>query len=316
MHWLEVCVEAGDRGTEALCTLLEDLGVSGLVVEDEADLKDFMENDRQYWDYIDEDFIASRKGLSRVKFYLPEDEEGRRTLLSLRGSLEQAGYAPPVTASLRDEDWENNWKQSYRPMAVGKRLLIVPEWEAAPEAEGRLPLRLNPGLIFGTGAHPSTRMCLEAAEDLAPAAEAVLDLGCGSGILAIAALVLGAGRALGCDIDEKAPDIVRANAALNGTEDRLEVLAGDALADPVLRERIGSRTYPLIFLNIVADVIIALSRDAARWLAPGGSLVCSGIIDGREEEVRTALEAAGLRITAHRHEENWHSFTATGGAQA
>ena len=313
MRWLEVCVEAGDRGTEKLCAFLEDQGVSGLVVEDEADLRDFMEKDTQYWDYIDEDFLASRQGVCRVKFYLPEDEDGKAALLSLREALEQAGYAPPVTASLRDEDWENNWKQYYRPIAVGKRLLIVPEWEAAPEAAGRIPLRLNPGLIFGTGAHPSTRMCLEAAEEIAPAAEAALDLGCGSGILSIAALVLGTKTALGCDIDPKAPEIARSNAALNGVEDQLEVLAGDALSDYALRSRIGKRRYPLIFLNIVADVIIALSRDAARWLEPGGCLICSGIIDGRENEVRTALEAAGLAITAHRQMENWHSFTAKGG---
>ena len=314
MSWLEVCVEAGSRGTEALCALLEDLGVTGLVIEDEADLRDFMENGKQYWDYIDEDFVASRRGLSRVKFYLPEDGEGRRALLDLRRELEAAGYPSPVTASLREEDWENNWKQYYRPIAVGKRLLIVPKWEDAPEDTGRVVLRLDPGLIFGTGAHPSTRMCLEAAEDLAGTCGAVLDLGCGSGILAIAALVLGAKSALGCDIDDKAPDIVRANAALNGVEDRLAVFSGDALRDASLRLRIGARKYPLIFLNIVADVIIALAPDAAKWLETGGSLVCSGIIDGREEEVGAALTSAGLTVTAHRREENWHSFTAKRGA--
>ena len=313
MNWLEVCVEAGVRGTDALCALLEALGVSGLVVEDEADLLDFMENDRQYWDYIDEDFIASRKGLSRVKLYLPEDEEGRRALLDLRRELEAEGYPSPVTASLREEDWENNWKQYYRPITVGQKLLIVPEWEAVPETGGRVSLRLNPGLIFGTGAHPSTRMCLEAAEELAPGLEAVLDLGCGSGILSIAALVLGAKTALGCDIDPKAPDIALANAALNGVEKRLTVFAGDALSDAALRGRIGERKYPLIFLNIVADVIIALSRDAARWLEPGGTLICSGIIDGREDEVKAALFAAGLTVTSHRHVDNWHSYSAKGG---
>ena len=313
MSWLEVCVEAGARGTEALCALLEDLGVTGLVIDDEADLKDFMENEKRYWDYIDEDFVASRRGLSRVKFYLPEDEEGKRALLGLRKELEAAGYAPPVTASLREEDWENNWKQYYRPIAVGKRLLIVPKWEEAPEGTDRTVLCLDPGLIFGTGAHPSTRMCLEAAEALAPGCEAVLDLGCGSGILSIAALVLGAKTALGCDIDDKAPEIARSNAALNGVENRLEVYAGDALGDAGLRLRIGERKYPLIFLNIVADVIIALAPDAAKWLEEGGSLICSGIIDGREAEVEAALVSAGLTVIARRQEENWHSFTARKG---
>jgi ribosomal protein L11 methyltransferase len=313
MRWLEVSVEAGSLGTDRLCGFLEDQGVAGLVVEDERDLEEFIRNDTQYWDYIDEDFLASRRGLCRVKFYLPEDEDGKAELLRLRGVLAAAGWPEPLTASIADEDWENNWKQYYKPIPVGERLLIVPKWEAVPESGGRLPLRLDPGLIFGTGAHPSTRMCLEAAEALAPGADTVLDLGCGSGILAIAALVLGSGTALGCDVDPKAPDIALGNAALNGVEDRLEVLAGNVLEDAPLRLRIGKETYPLIFLNIVADVIIALAPDAARWLRPGGSLICSGIIDGREEEVRAALVSAGLRITAHRHMENWHSFTAAGG---
>ncbi len=313
MRWLEVSVEAGSLGTDRLCGFLEDQGVAGLVVEDERDLEEFIRNDTQYWDYIDEDFLASRRGLCRVKFYLPEDEDGKAELLRLRGVLAAAGWPEPLTASIADEDWENNWKQYYKPIPVGERLLIVPKWEAVPEPGGRLPLRLDPGLIFGTGAHPSTRMCLEAAEALAPGADTVLDLGCGSGILAIAALVLGSGTALGCDVDPKAPDIALGNAALNGVEDRLEVLAGNVLEDAPLRLRIGKETYPLIFLNIVADVIIALAPDAARWLRPGGSLICSGIIDGREEEVRAALVSAGLRITAHRHMENWHSFTAAGG---
>ena len=313
MEWLEVSVEAGEKGTEPLCTLLEDLGISGLVIEDEADLRDFMENDKQYWDYIDEDFVSSWRGVSRVKFYLPDSDEGFRTLLDLRRKLGEAGWPSPVAASIRDEDWENNWKQYYRPIPVGTKLLILPKWEDAPADTGRVILRLDPGLIFGTGAHPSTRMCLEAAENLAGTCDAVLDLGCGSGILSIAALVLGAGSALGCDIDPKAPGIARSNAALNGAEDKLTVYAGDVLRDTGLRRRIEERKYPLIFLNIVADVIVALAPDAARWLEPGGSLVCSGIIDGREDEVRAALEAAGLTVTAHRHEENWHSFTATGG---
>ena len=313
MRWLEVSVEAGSLGTDRLCGFLEDQGVAGLVVEDERDLEEFIRNDTQYWDYIDEDFLASRRGLCRVKFYLPEDEDGKAELLRLRGVLAAAGWPEPLTASIADEDWENNWKQYYKPIPVGERLLIVPKWEAVPEPGGRLPLRLDPGLIFGTGAHPSTRMCLEAAEALAPGADTVLDLGCGSGILAIAALLLGAGSALGCDIDEAAPRIAGENAALNGVEDRLTVLAGDATADEALRAAI-SGGYDIVFLNIVADVILRLLPDIRRWLRPGGTLIVSGVIDGREGEVAAALRDKGYSFV-QRRVEDWYSFVCKGGEE-
>ena len=310
MEWLEIAIDAPDGDTEALCTLLDSLGVEGLVIEDEADVKRFLEECARFWDAVDNEFLAARKGVSRVKFYLPADGEGEKTLASLRPSLKAAGYEPGCRR-VRDEDWENNWKQYYRPMEVGRRLLILPEWEPVPEDTDRVPLRLDPGLIFGTGAHPSTRMCLEAMEDLAPLAEKVLDLGCGSGILAIAALLLSAGTALGCDIDEAAPRVARENAALNGVEDRLTVLAGDATADQALRDAIGGRDYDLIFLNIVADVILLLLPDIPRWLRPGGTLIVSGVIDGREGEVSEALRAQGLRFEQRRMGD-WYSFVCRG----
>ena len=305
MQWLEIAADAAD--TEALCVLLEDLGVSGMVVEDEKDVAAFLTENKAFWDEVDEDFRRSREGVSRVKFYLSDDADGRAEWERLRPLLEAAGYAPSVSR-MRDEDWENNWKQYYKPIEVGKKLLIVPEWEEVPASEGRTILRLNPGLIFGTGAHPSTRMCLEAMETLAPQAEKVLDLGCGSGILAIAALKLGAKTAFGCDIDEKAPAIAMENAAMNGVENRLTVLAGDATADEALRERMGKREYGIVFLNIVADVIIRLCRDVPEWMKPDGTLIVSGVIDGRENEVQAALESAGFRVKDHRRLGDWHSF--------
>jgi len=312
MEWLEITVDAPDGDTETLSAVLEGLGVTGLVIEDEKDIAAFSEENHAFWDDVDEKFLQERQGVSRVKSYLADDEAGRTELSRLKGRLE--AYPVSVTG-MRDEDWENNWKQYYKPIAIGNRLLIVPEWENVPDAEGRTVLRLDPGLTFGTGAHPSTRMCLEAMEELAPSASHVLDLGCGSGILAIAALCLGAKDALGCDIDEKAPRIALENAALNGVENRLAVLTGDASADPVLRQAMGEKRYDIVFLNIVADVIIALSRDVPRWLRDGGTLIVSGVIDGREPEVQNALETAGLRITGHRRVEDWHSFTCTMGGE-
>ena len=309
MEWLEISIDAPDRDTEALCALLDCLGVEGLVIEDEKDIESFLRDSGRFWDALDEEFLAARKGISRVKFYLSKDGEGAGALEKLRPSLEEAGYKPQCR-TLRDEDWENNWKQYYRPMEVGRRLLILPEWEPVPEKGERVPLRLDPGLIFGTGAHPSTRMCLEAAEDLAPKAEKVLDLGCGSGILAIAALLLGAKSALGCDIDEAAPRIAAENAALNGVDDRLTVLAGDAAGDEALRQAIGGREYDLIFLNIVADVILLLLPDIPRWLRPGGALIVSGVIDGREGEIAEALKTQGF-VFHRRRMGDWHSFVCT-----
>ena len=312
MEWLEIGIDAPDRDTEALCALLDSLGVEGLVIEDEKDIESFLRESGRFWDALDEEFLAARKGVSRVKFYLSADEEGEKTLEGLRPRLEDAGYAPSCRR-LRDEDWENNWKQYYRPMEVGRRLLILPEWEPVPEDASRVPLRLDPGLIFGTGSHPTTRMCLEAVEDLAPRAEKVLDLGCGSGILAIAALLLGAGSALGCDIDEAAPRIAGENAALNGVEDRLTVLAGDATADEALRAAIGGG-YDIVFLNIVADVILRLLPDIRRWLRPGGTLFISGVIDGREGEVAAALRDKGYSFVQRRMED-WYSFVCKGGEE-
>ena len=314
MDWLEISIDAPSGDTEELCFRLEELGITGLAVEDEKDVEAFLRENSRFWDQVDEEFLASRRGVSRVKFYFSDDEEGSRQLAELTPQLRAMG-CEPLVRRMRDEDWENNWKQYYRPTEVGERLLILPEWEEEPPASGRIPLRLDPGLIFGTGTHPSTRMCLEAMEPLAPRADKVLDLGCGSGILAIGALLLGAKSALGCDIDEAAPRIAGANAALNGVEDRLTVLAGDATADEALRRAMGGPEYDLIFLNIVADVILRLLPDIPRWLKPGGSLLISGVIDGREEEIAEALRKGGFSFE-HRRMGDWHSFVCRGGEGA
>lgn len=305
MNWLEVSIDANHDELDRLCRDLEELGVSGLVITDEAVVQDFLDNERKYWDYVDDSVMESVRGICRVTFYLEANEVGTARLLSLRAAL--PGYTL-VSSIVAEEDWENNWKQYYTPIESGKKLLIVPQWETAPDTD-RTVLKLDPGLIFGTGSHATTRMCLEALEDYSP--QRVLDLGCGSGILAIAALLLGAETALCCDIDEKAQDVVYANASLNGLgPERITALSGDVLGDKGTRERISAVKYDLIFANIVADVIIALAPDIPGYLADSGVLICSGVIDGREEEVRRALTDAGLTILEHRHMDNWNAFVA------
>ena len=304
MRYIEVIVDTPPEALDQRCEEMAALGVGGFVIENEADFRDFLENNRQYWDYVDQELTEQYAGVSRIKCYLTDDEDGRETLRRIR-----AAYGRVQIAYVEDSDWENNWREFYKPLEIGEKLVVVPEWEPIPEGK-RLPLRLDPGLIFGTGSHATTRMCLAALEDHARPGVRVLDLGCGSGILGIGALVLGADSCLGCDIDPKAPDVVMANAALNGIgADRIRACAGDILSDASLRHSFGGG-YQLVLANIVADVIIPLSPYVQDFMAPDGVFITSGIIDGRQDEVRAAIERAGLRVTGHRCEEEWHCFTA------
>ncbi len=306
MQWMECTVPAG-QDPESVCDRLAACGVGGMSVEDEREFRDFLEQNRAYWDYVDRELEQRFAGLSRVKFWLSSDEEGAAVLAAVRA----AGFAPEISL-IADEDWENNWKQYYKPLPIGERLLVVPAWEEV-SPEGRIPLRLDPGLIFGTGSHPTTRMCLEALESLVTPEARVLDLGCGSGILSIGALVLGCREAVGCDIDPKAPDIAMENAALNGIgPDRYRVYAGDVLTDEGMRRSLG-RDYPIVLANIVADVIIPLAPISRRFLSDGGVFVTSGIIEGRQDEVAAALRSAGYAITGHFCQEDWHCFVCEAG---
>ena len=282
MQWIEVSVPTRSDEIDDVCAQLAELGAGGMVVEDETDFQQFLEQNHQYWDYVDDALEAQFRGVSRIKFYLADDDDGRAQLAAIR-----AGLGRELTTAL----------------------VVVPEWLDAP-ADGRLPLRLDPGLIFGTGSHATTRMCLAALEHCAGAGRTVLDLGCGSGILGIGALLLGCAHVTGCDIDPKAPEVAAGNAALNGFyDDRFTVCAGDILADAGLRRRLGTG-YDLVLANIVADVIIPLAALVPAFLTPGGTFVCSGIIDGREDEVAAALTRAGFTVTAHDTLEEWHCFTA------
>ena len=303
MRYIEVIVDTPAELLDQRCEEMSAMGVGGFVIENEADFQDFLENNHQYWDYVDQELERQYAGVSRIKCYLTDDEAGQDSLRQIRAAYGRVGIS-----FVEDSDWENNWREYYKPIPVGEKLVVVPEWEEIPR-DGRTPLRLDPGLIFGTGSHATTRMCLAELENYVNRDTRVLDLGCGSGILGIGALVLGARSCLGCDIDPKAPDVVRSNAALNGIgADRLTACAGDILADASLRRGFGGG-YQLVLANIVSDVIIPLSRFVRDFLGEDGVFITSGIIEGRQDEVRAALESAGLTIVNHRCEEEWHCFT-------
>ena len=322
MNWLELHIDTTHAGLEPVETLLSSLGIDGVVIDDETEFQDFLENNHQYWDYVDEDLEKEMQGKSRVTFYLQADEEGfakmgevRIALENLKKTAQACGTLLMTMDSLQDADWENNWKQYYKPMEIGERLLVIPQWEQEdPKVRkalegGRVPLILEPGLTFGTGSHATTRLCLTALEQAVHGGEKVLDLGCGSGILSIAALKLGAASALAVDIDDKCLDVAYENAAMNGIgRDTYTVKVGDILSDEALRAEIGGG-YDVVLANIVADVIIGLGPMVRSLLRENGVFLCSGIIDTRAEEVADKLRQAGLEILDTRSSEGWYAYT-------
>ena len=315
MDWLELHIDTTHTGLEPVETMLSAHGIDGVVIDDETEFHDFLESNRQYWDYVDENLEASMHGKSRVTFYLPADETGfaqmgevRLALGDLKARRSDCGTLLLSLENLRDEDWENNWKQYYKPMEIGQRLLVIPQWEQVDPGQ-RVPLILDPGLTFGTGSHATTRLCLTALEKTVTQGDRVLDLGCGSGILSIAALRLGASQALAVAIDDKCLDVAYENAALNGIgKDRYTVRVGDVLSDGSLRRELEG-SYDIVVANIVADVIIALAPLVPSMLRPGGTFLCSGIIDDRAEEVRAALEAAGWTVLETQSADGWFAYT-------
>ena len=314
MEWLELKIDTSPSGLDAVTELLEQQGVTGFMIDDEADFKEFLEHNRQYWDYVDEALLQEKTGVSRVTFYLERNEAALDVIARVRMAMSDLKKARPECGPLlltidnvADADWENNWKRFYKPMEIGERLLVVPQWEEARD-DGRVKLVLNPGLTFGTGSHATTRLCLTALEQRIRGGEQVLDLGCGSGILSIAALKLGAAHAFACDIDEKCLDVAYENAALNGIgRDVYTVRTGDILTDGGLQKEIGTG-YDVVLANIVADVIIALAPAVRPLLKPEGVFICSGIIDDRAVETADKLRQAGLAILESRESEGWFSY--------
>ena len=308
MAWLEITVNTKPGGVEALATALTGLGFEDFCIEDQQEFESFLEENREYWDYIDEGLQQELQGLSRIKLYIEDTDTG--SLETLRRFTQDRGLSM-TEKLLPDTDWSESWKESYPPQEVGKDLVVLPYWLAETYEGSRKQVILDPGLTFGTGAHPSTQMVMETMEEALVPGTRCLDLGSGSGILSITALRLGAGEALGVDIDPKAEDIARENAAYNGfSAPAFTALTGNVTADKGLMERLSQTEYGLVLVNIVADVIIGLSPVLPEFLGEDTVLICSGILDTRLPEVLEALEKAGLTVTAIREKEEWRCVTA------
>ena len=307
MAWLEITVNTASKDVEDVAARLTARGYADLVIEDQAEFESFLEENRAYWDYIDDEFQKKLEGLSRIKLYLEEGDEAG--LARLRDTVAELGLTMEAKP-LPETDWEESWKDSYPPQEVGKNLVVLPYW-LADEETGRKKIILDPGLTFGTGAHPSTQMVMEAMEQRVQPGWHCLDLGSGSGILSITALRLGAQSAVGVDIDPKAEDIARENAAYNGFgSPAFTALTGNVTEDKALMHRLSQDHYDLLLVNIVADVIIGLSPILPDFMGEHTLLICSGILDSRLDDVTAALEKAGLTVTEIRAKEEWRCVLA------
>ncbi|MDR0857645.1 MAG: 50S ribosomal protein L11 methyltransferase [Oscillospiraceae bacterium] len=282
MKYLEFTLYPKPGKAAEVCEYFDQNGLSYSIDDAEAN-RDYLEGNRDIWDYADEEVTAPRP--VTVKVY-PNDDSAARNIAFDIGELINDSSAEYVD----ETDWENNWKPYYKPIALGENLCVVPEWTTV--------IRLNPGMLFGTGGHATTGLCLEAAERHITPGCSVLDLGCGSGILSIAALLLGAESAAGYDIDPHMPDIANANARLNSVAP--DFVVGDVRADNLVQ---GS--YGVIFANLVADLLIDLADKLAKWLAPGGTLICSGIIEGRQSEVQNVLTQHDFKIAEAIGRDGW-----------
>ena len=307
MAWLEITIDTTSEKINTVVTHLTARGFSDLVIEDQEEFETFLEDNRAYWDYIDESLQEKLQGLSHIRLYLEDTDEA--SLDRLKAAA--AELALPVTvAAMEETNWEESWKDNYPPQEVGEKIIILPYWLAGQEGS-RLPVILDPGLTFGTGAHPTTQMVVETMEATIRPGHRCLDLGSGSGILSLCALRLGAESAVGIDIDPKAEGIARENAAYNGFgAPEFTALTGNVTEDTGLMASLAAAEYDVVLVNIVADVIIGLCPILPNFLTEKSTLICSGILDVRLPDVLAALEAAGLTVTQIKEKEDWRCVTA------
>ena len=308
MNWTEVKIYTTTAGIDPLTGSMLDLGLQGFMIEDAQDFDEFLHDTTPHWDYVDQAVMEKMKDCETcVTIYVADNPQGMEELMQVRQILARLKAQDPdgkygrLELEMKDvdeEDWSNAWKKYYHPVQVGEHLVVCPSWEAYDRKPDQVVLTLNPGMAFGTGTHDTTRLCMELLEKYITPQDTVLDVGCGSGILAITAALLGANKIIGCDIDEVAVKVAGENAALNGVQDRIAFHQGDLTSQV-------EGSFQIICANIVADVIIRLSEDAGRYLAKAGIFITSGIIDTREQDVLNALEQNGFQVIERRTSGGW-----------
>lgn len=314
MNWTEVSIETASAGVEMLCAMLTDLGFKGFAIHDPADFEELMSRKVGHWDYLEEgleDELTS--GAPTITVYIPENTQGAEQMVALRGELQRLrAEANPIFGALqlsckgiREEDWANNWKQYFQPLCIGECLWVSPTWVDAQAPAGRVALRIDPGSSFGTGQHDTTRLCLAMLEQCVTSGCRVLDIGCGSGILSIGAMLLGGGMTEAIDIEQHAVDAAAENARRNGiSESQYRTHCGNILEDDALVARLGD-DYDVVCANIVSDILIAMRELFVQFMRPGAMLLLSGIIDERLNEVLDAMKEVGLTIMQVEQSAGW-----------
>lgn len=316
MNWIETEIFTATNGVDVLCTYLLDIGIKGFVIKDSNDFQEFLDNKVGNWDYIDDDLMNLSNCETSITVYIPDDEQGAEMVISLKDLLKNLkandidrtlGRLELQFSNVKEEDWANNWKQYFKPLKIGDKLLVKPSWEDYNNVDNRTILEIDPASSFGTGQHNTTKLCLEFLETCLNTGDRVLDLGCGSGILSIGAMLLGADSVTAIDIEEHSVRTAIENAQKNGIPiDKYTAYCGNIIDDIELSNRIGTN-YDIITANIVADVLIAMKNHFYKYLKDNGILIVSGIIDSRKDEVIDEVVNAGFKVESIKELDNWVS---------
>ena len=316
MEWIEVVVATSQMGLEPVEGVLYQCGLNGLMIHDEADFAEFLENPNREWDYVADELVEEKQEQTTgITFFLRDNLYGREQLSQIKSALQSVketekeldlGSLEVTMKNVAEEDWANNWKKYFKPFPVGDKIMIKPSWEELPAQTDKIILKIDPGHIFGTGTHETTQLCMELIEKYVKKDDMVLDIGCGSGILSIASLLLDAKEADAVDIDPNAIQIAYENSDRNDIDrSRYHVKAGNILEDTELQASYSGKKYDLVAANIVADVIIALTKQVPDYIKDGGIFLCSGIITERKEDVLEALKAAGFAMLDIKEKTSW-----------
>ncbi len=317
--FIQIDIYTSSQAIDGITGALAEYGITGFIIQDSADFENFLADKNANWDYVDDELMGLKTVEPHITLYVHENAQGAETLAAIRGLVggykanNSDGYYGNIRielANVKEEDWANNWKKYYKPFRVGKSLIIKPSWEDVEPKDGDRILEIDPASTFGTGQHHTTKMVMEMLEDVISGGERVLDLGCGSGILSIAALLLGAREVAICDIFENAVKTAAENIEKNKFTS-FNAYCGNIIEDKALREKIGGG-YDVICANIVADVIIAMSPLFEEFLNDGGKLMVSGVIDERVDEVTAALSENGWKVVNAKNEEGWNCILLEG----
>ena len=320
MDWIKVSIFTTSEGIEPLSGRLYQLGITGLEIEDEKDFKDFLENNKQYWDYVDDELIKEKEGETEVIAYVSDNAAGHEMLMAIRNTVAEMkqlddenefGRLEIHIDNMKEEDWANNWKKYFHQFYVDD-ILIIPSWEdVKPSDEDKMVIHIDPGTAFGTGMHETTQLCIRQIRKYTTETTKILDVGCGSGILGMLALKFGAEHSVGTDLDSCAIDATYENMENNGISgDKYEVMIGNIINDKEVQDKVGYECYDIVAANILAPVLVELTPVIVNQLKPGGIYITSGIIDDKEEMVKEAVAKAGLELLDVTYQGEWVCVTA------